>query len=178
MGHGQDSASIALLNCQCRNRPLFTQTFRYPPRVSFCNGPWCQVSRFCPAAGYLLLSVVRSSCHIIRSEEAVSLSLGRRPWRRLLTFRLHHLHRPSGGTTGRSCGRPGLLEPPRHAIAIVSLLQRKSVPSTHIRWWMTPSLRARATRAFLVPRRFATPIAQLLSEDMRTVRVSITLAAS
>lgn len=34
---------------------------------------------------------------------------------------------------------------------------------------MTPSLRARATRPFLVPRRFATPIAQLLSEDMRTV---------
>ena len=56
------------------------------------------------------------------------------------------------------------------------LVQRKLVPSTHMRWRMTPSLRARATRAFFAPRRLATPMAQLLSGDIRTVRVSITLA--
>ena len=59
-----------------------------------------------------------------------------------------------------------------------SLFQRKLVPSTHMRWRMTPSLRASATLAFLVPRRLATAIAQALRPEKRTVRVSITLAAS
>jgi len=43
---------------------------------------------------------------------------------------------------------------------------------------MTASLRARATRAFFVQRRLATAIAHALSPEKRTVRVSITLAAS
>lgn len=40
---------------------------------------------------------------------------------------------------------------------------------------MTPSLRANATRAFFVPRRLATAIAQAFTGEKRTVRVSITL---
>ena len=74
--------------------------------------------------------------------------------------------------------RPDLLSSPPHAIAAVSLVQRKLVPSIHMRWRMTASLRASATRAFVAPRRLATAMAQLFSGDMRTVRLSITLAAS
>ena len=73
---------------------------------------------------------------------------------------------------------PISLGSPSHALAVTALVQRKLVPSTHMRWRMTPSLRASATRAFFVPRRLATAIAQLFRGDMRTVRLSITLAAS
>jgi hypothetical protein len=45
--------------------------------VRFCNGPLCQAAPVYPVAGYLLLSVVSLSCHIIRSEEAVSPSFQR-----------------------------------------------------------------------------------------------------
>ena len=127
-----------------------------------------------------LLASVRGQrgCHIIRSEEGVSPSFERRLFvQRLRTLRLHHLRRPSGGTTGLPASRPDLSSFP-HAMAATSLVQRKVVPSIHMRWRMTPSFRARATRAFFAPRRLATAIAQLLSGDIRTVRVSITLAAS
>src|SRR5262249_38049782 len=47
----------------------------------------------------------------------------------------------------------------------VSRVQRKSVPSTHMRCMMTANRRARATIAFFIPRRLAICIAQALSQD-------------
>src|SRR5271169_5312012 len=46
-----------------------------------------------------------------------------------------------------------------------SLVQRNSVPSTQMRCMITASRRARATIAFLMPRRLAICIAQALSQD-------------
>ena len=51
-----------------------------------------------------------------------------------------------------------------HAAA-ASLVQRNSVPSTHMRCMITASRRARATIAFFMPRRLAICIAQALSHD-------------
>lgn len=150
--------------------------------VCFCNGPLCQAAPVNPAAGSLLLSVVSLSCHIIRSEEAVSpsfqRSLSSQGRQLLLTLRLHQLHRPSDGTSGAQDLRPARAYLVSYAIAVSSLVQRKLVPSLHMRWRITASLRAKATRAFFVPRRFATAIAHALRAEKRTLRVSITLAAS
>src|SRR5215470_3564351 len=53
-----------------------------------------------------------------------------------------------------------------HAAAVAcSRVQRKSVPSTHMRWRITARRRARATIAFFIPRRLAICIAQALSHD-------------
>jgi hypothetical protein len=52
-----------------------------------------------------------------------------------------------------------------HAAAASCLVQRNSVPSTQIRCMTTASRRARATIAFLIPRRLAICIAQALSQD-------------
>ena len=49
--------------------------------------------------------------------------------------------------------------------ATVSLVQRNSVPSTHMRCIITASRRARATIAFFIPRRLAICMAQALSQD-------------
>ena len=46
-----------------------------------------------------------------------------------------------------------------------SRVQRKSVPSTHMRCMITANRRARATIAFFIPRRLAICIAQALSQD-------------
>jgi len=46
-----------------------------------------------------------------------------------------------------------------------SRVQRNSVPSTHMRCMITANRRARATIAFLIPRRLAICIAQALSHD-------------
>ena len=62
--------------------------------------------------------------------------------------------------------------------AVASLLQRNSVPSTHMRYSTAASMRARATFARFMPRRLATSSAQRLSEDIRTTRVSMDCAAS
>ena len=51
------------------------------------------------------------------------------------------------------------------ANAACSLVQRNSVPSTHIRCMITANRRASATIAFFIPRRLATCIAQALSHD-------------
>ena len=64
-----------------------------------------------------------------------------------------------------------------HAAA-TSLVQRNSVPSTHMRCMITASRRASATIAFFIPRRLAIFIAQALSQDHLLVRVSMTWAAS
>lgn len=147
--------------------------------VRFCNGPCVKSPGW--SCRWLLASV-RGQLkalphHTVRgSGEPIFPASSDR--QRLRTFRLHPLHRPSGGTTGRRGCRPDLSSSSPHATGLASLVQRKSVPSTHMRWRMTPSLRAGATRAFFAPRRLATAIAQLLRGDMRTVRVSITLAAS
>ena len=52
-----------------------------------------------------------------------------------------------------------------HAAAACSRVHRKSVPSTHMRCMITANRRARATIAFLIPRRLAICIAQALSQD-------------
>jgi hypothetical protein len=52
-----------------------------------------------------------------------------------------------------------------HAAGTASLVQRNSVPSTHMRCMMTASRRAKATIAFFIPRRLAICIAQALSQD-------------
>ena len=65
-----------------------------------------------------------------------------------------------------------------HAAAASCRLQRNSVPSTQIRCMITASRRASATIAFFLPRRLAICIAQALSQDHLTVRVSRICAAS
>ena len=52
-----------------------------------------------------------------------------------------------------------------HDATASSRVQRNSVPSTHMRCMITASRRARATIAFLIPRRLAICIAQALSQD-------------
>src|SRR5271166_4040267 len=56
--------------------------------------------------------------------------------------------------------------------------QQNSVPSIHIRWRMTASLRATATRALLRLFLFAMRMPQAFSVDHLATRVSSTLAAS
>lgn len=149
------------------------------PNVCFCNGPLCQAAPVYPAAGNLLLSVVSMSCHIIRSEEAVSRSFERSLERATADIAAS----PTSPSQRRDLGSADLSSAhvrssPSYAIAVSSFDQRKLVPSTHIRWRMTPSLRAKATLAFFVPRRLATAIPHAFRPEKRTVRVSMALAAS
>jgi len=58
----------------------------------------------------------------------------------------------------------GLILHGSHAVA-ASLVQRNSVPSTHMRCMITANRRASATIAFFIPRRLAICIAQALSHD-------------
>jgi hypothetical protein len=74
--------------------------------------------------------------------------------------------------------QPFLLLVSAQAAGLTCLVQRKSVPSRHIRCMMTASLRASATIARRWPRRFATAIAQAFSQDHFATRVSNTCAAS
>ena len=64
-----------------------------------------------------------------------------------------------------------------HAAA-TSLVQRNSVPSTHMRCMITASRRASATIAFFIPRCLAIFIAQALSQDHFAERTSMLWAAS
>jgi|SRR5664279_5473390 len=52
-----------------------------------------------------------------------------------------------------------------HAAVVCSRVHRNSVPSTQMRCMITANRRARATIAFLIPRRLAICIAQALSQD-------------
>ena len=61
-----------------------------------------------------------------------------------------------------------------HASAASCRLQLNSVPSTQMRCMITASRRASATIAFFMPRRLATCIAQVLSQDHRVERTSMT----
>src|SRR5450755_108566 len=62
--------------------------------------------------------------------------------------------------------------------AAASLVQRNSVPSTHMRCMITANRRASATIAFFIPRCLAIFMAQALSQDHLLVRVNMTWAAS
>lgn len=64
------------------------------------------------------------------------------------------------------------------ALAEATPVQRNSVPSRHMRWRMTESLRATATLAFLNPERFAMSRPQACSAEGRRIRVRMTFAAS
>jgi hypothetical protein len=63
-------------------------------------------------------------------------------------------------------------------VATASLVQRNSVPSTHMRCMITANRRASATMALFMPRRLAICIAQALSQDHRVERTSMLWAAS
>lgn len=80
---------------------------------------------------------------------------------------------------GRSGAYPG---PLRYLVLLyavtISLLQRKALASTQMRWRTVASLRARATFARFMPRRFATSIAQRFRVENRETRVSMICAAS
>src|ERR1700682_1054646 len=63
-------------------------------------------------------------------------------------------------------------------VGAISLVQRNSVPSLHMRCIITASRRASATMAFFCPRRLGMFIAHAFSHDHFCTRVSMTCAAS
>ena len=65
-----------------------------------------------------------------------------------------------------------------HAGCPSLLDQRKSVPSCHIRWRITDSLRATATMAFFPPIFLASRVPQALIGDQRETRLRMMPAAS
>ena len=113
---------------------------------------------------------------MMRSEERANRSNKRGPRSACppALLRLHPIRRPRDGT---SCPvgaqqRPG--PAPHIATARGAALQRKGVPSIHMRCSTMASLRARATQAFFNPCRLATRNAQAFSAEKRAVRVSST----
>ena len=95
--------------------------------------------------------------------------------------RSHLIHRPARDIIPRAVELAFLLSIVIlccHAAAASCRLQRNSVPSTQIRCMITASRRASATITFFLPRRLAICIAQALSQDHLTVRVSRICAAS
>ena len=83
---------------------------------------------------------------------------------------------PTGNDVG-SASSGGNCNSFLHA-ATACLPQRNSDLSTHMRCRMTASLRATATRARAMPRRFATCMPQARSEDHFVLRISSEWAAS
>ena len=88
----------------------------------------------------------------------------------------HLAHRPHGNDVG-SASSGGNCNSFLHP-ATACLPQRNSELSTHMRCRMTASLRATATRARAMPRRFATCMPQARSEDHFVLRISSEWAAS
>ena len=129
----------------------------------------------------MLLSVVDTKiatlCHQIRSRQ---VNLGRVICRSVHStpsdlVRLSSQRRdPEGAETDLAPLRILLCA---YAVA-TSLLQRKSLASTHMRCRRVASLRANATFARFIPRRFATLIAQALRVENLEARVSRICAAS
>jgi len=96
-------------------------------------------------------------------------------------MRTHLIHRPARDIVPPLGGArvfllSGLILPAHAAAA--SLVQRNSVPSTHMRCRTTANRRASATIAFFNPRRLAICIAHALSQDHFTERTSTICAAS
>lgn len=81
------------------------------------------------------------------------------------------------GTWFPPCGRKRVFSVFGYAAA-TSLPQRNAVPSTHMRWRMTASLRATASLAFSMPARLATRSPQAFSAHHRFNRVRMLWAAS
>ena len=77
------------------------------------------------------------------------------------SLRTYLIHRPREGCSSAGAELNILVQ----AAALASLRQRNCVPSVHIRCRMTARRRAKATIAFLPPRRRATCIPQALSQD-------------
>ena len=138
------------------------------------------------AAGVMLPSVVgtRPPHHAVRKEPA-----GQSRTRGLPDGLPHHysrphcLPRPGDGTSDeqhRSVrpARNSISLMLRYAAATISLPQRNSVPSTHMRCRTPASLRASATFARFRPRRLATSMAQRFSAEKRVGRLNTALAAS
>jgi hypothetical protein len=96
----------------------------------------------------------------------------------LQTFRDWVLRFNAAGPTGLVDGKARGQAPRLPHAATACLLQRNSELSTHMRCRMTASLRATATRARAMPRRFATCMPQARSEHHFVLRVSSEWAAS
>ena len=137
-------------------------------------------------AGFVLLSVVDGVATSRGQVRRTSRSTKRGPDRDLATAdpAASSNPRPCDGTSlpdgGGALRYASLMVPDQVAAAAVdgALLHRNSVPSIHMRWSTTANLRASATRAFRMPWRLATPIAQAFSAENRTTRLTITVAAS
>ena len=126
----------------------------------------------------MVSSVTATSCHQIQSRQ-VNLE-------RVVRLSFHSitpdLAKPS--SQRRDFGRSGCRTRPasismRPFYAVkVSLLHRNSLASTHMRWRTIASLRASATFAHFMPRRFATSMAQRFRAEKRVARVRMMCAAS
>lgn len=102
--------------------------------VRFCNGPSCQVTRYALPLATCFCPWSARSCHIIRSEEAGSPSFQRRLQGSdcgHCGFTIFTVQRWDHGPA--LANRPDLSSSPPHAMAAASLVQRKLVPSTHMR---------------------------------------------
>ena len=87
------------------------------------------------------------------------------------------IHRPARDIVALDC-RSDSLAFVAQIVGAISLVQRNSVPSLHMRCIITASRRASATMAFFCPRRLAMFIAHAFSHDHFCTRVSMTCAAS
>src|ERR1700730_12987414 len=87
------------------------------------------------------------------------------------------IHRPARDIVALDC-RSDSLAFVAQIVGAISLVQRNSVPSLHMRRIITASRRASATMAFFCPRRLAMFIAHAFSHDHFCTRVSMTCAAS
>src|SRR6478672_10166688 len=152
--------------------------------VRFSNRPF-RVKRFQTIHHYsvgvahglvLLFGIGTRGPSIMGFEDEAEQSIGR-PCRQTngrskRTFELTSSIVPRGTSFHRSvereCPSIGLDAARFHAAAAAvawSRVQRNSVPPTHMRCMITANRRARATIAFLIPRRLAICMAQALSHD-------------
>src|SRR3954471_5804197 len=152
--------SIAVVSCQASSSPFV----RFPTVI---------VHRL---ATFSLLSEVVASAPLGGGQKERRNNLKTvLPKRNRVSLRTRLVHRPREGRFSAEAE----LGPPGYATAVsASLRQRNSVPSTHMRCMTTARRRARATIAFLAPRRRATCMPQALSQDHVRVRVRSTCAAS
>lgn len=133
----------------------------------------------------LLYGVGVSSRHLMVSDEEQVANLTTRSHWGVLRRQLRSdlIHRPGDGTSLRE--RSGVSTRPENLFSLLLSSQAAArtaglafsatnlVPSTHIRWRTTASLRANATLAFFIPARLASLVAQLFSDEPFTGRVKM-----
>ncbi len=161
-----------------RNKQPGALSISEPLNIRFCNGPWCQVTPVGPAAGYLLLSVVRLAATSYGQRKGEPIFQRRLLRQRLRTLRLHQLHRPGRRDFGRlsagpispklsfSCLGFGLVGPAESGAIDPHAVQDDA------------KLSCQGHARLFAPRGLATASAQIFKAEARIARVSITLAAS